>query len=308
MVSGITDRAEFIAVDWGTTNRRAYLLGGDGDVLAVKQDACGILNLDASDFPDAFAEFISDWRQGTAPQVPVLMSGMIGSRQGWIEAPYVACPAGPERLARELTPVPGVPDVWIVPGMSMDGGGRRDVMRGEEVQIFGALSDTGRDSARLCLPGTHSKWADVEHGSLTDFATAMTGEVFQVMRDHSILGAMMTTDAAHDADAFAAGIAASGGPDGLLTQLFSVRTKGLFDVFDGDQQPSYLSGLLIGHEIRSLCGSHEAQNDPVLVVGGDLLADLYTSALSHLDIEARKIDAQTATVRGHAALHKAHFE
>lgn len=176
MTPSVTENASLIVIDWGTTNRRAYLLDENGNVLDTRRDDSGILNLDPKRFAKSFHEFIKDWLGKPVHELPVLMSGMIGSRQGWHEAPYVTCPVRQDDLVSALLPAPGAENCSIVPGVSLaPASTRHDVMRGEEVQIFGAIGQSGRDSGILCLPGTHSKWAKVKNGQLVDFATAMTG-------------------------------------------------------------------------------------------------------------------------------------
>jgi len=198
---------------------------------------------------------------------------------------------------------------WMVAGVCLDPAGeRRDVMRGEEVQVFGALDMAGLDSATLCLPGTHSKWVRVRGGALADFATAMTGEVFHVMRKHSILATLMGDDADHDDAAFGRGLAVSANAGGVLNHLFSIRADGLFGLMAADAQASFLSGLLIGHEIRDLAQSIREDDSPVLLVGEIALSALYGSALARLNIPYVPIDAQAATIRGLRAVWAARFK
>jgi 2-dehydro-3-deoxygalactonokinase len=214
----------------------------------------------------------------------VILSGMIGSRQGWVECPYVPCPAGPEDLARALVSfdLPGGLRLAFVPGVETAGHrGFPDVMRGEETQIAGLLAGAGPGRRVLLLPGTHSKWAVAAEGRIADFSTFMTGEVFAVMVQHSILGRLMTGDR-HDPEAFARGLdQAAGGL--LLNDLFSARTLGLFGELPGTGLRAYLSGLLIGHEIAEakrggLIGTGDAE---VMVVGSASLSPLYVEALRH---------------------------
>ncbi len=289
--------ATLIAIDWGTTNRRGYLLGKDGEILDRREDDLGIVAAGATGFGATFGTFTAPWREAADIALPVLMSGMIGSRQGWVEAPYALCPARAEDIAAQIMPLPGIDSTWIVPGICLNGD-RRDVMRGEEVQIFGALGLASLATATLCLPGTHSKWARVEDGRLVDFATAMTGEVYQVMRTHSILGALMEGNAGHESDAFRRGLDAAAAAGGLLHHLFSVRADGLFGVTRADEQASYLSGLLIGHELRDLGGAFRATDEPVLLVGAAGLTRIYEEALDHLALPFRTVEGHAATVRG----------
>src|SRR3954454_19481346 len=166
----------FIAVDWGTTNRRAYLVDSQGRNAGEFEDDKGVLSVAAGGFPDAVAEIrqrLGDW--------PLLLAGMIGSKRGWGEAPYVPCPAGIEQLADGLVR-PGEREA-IVPGVSYVGEGRADVMRGEEVQLLGAVAAGLIDPMGLvCHPGTHNKWATLRHGQISGFRTVMTGELFSLLK------------------------------------------------------------------------------------------------------------------------------
>lgn len=232
-----------IGVDWGTTALRAWRIAADGRVLAARQRERGILKLSGGDFRAAFEDCLGDWH---AEGGNVLMSGMIGSRQGWVETPYAECPADIAALAGALTAVPGLARVWIVPGLSLRDGARRDVMRGEETQIAGAV---GEGSATVVLPGTHSKWARVEGGRIMRFTTYMTGELFELLTRHSILGRLMT-GAAEDKDGFRQGVeAARDGASGLSGALFSVRSLGLF----GDIGPEALSDYLSASSSAMSC-------------------------------------------------------
>lgn len=296
-----TSDTALIAIDWGTTNRRGYLLDDSGNIQESLEDNLGILAVPAAGFEDALETFVAKWRRADGSRPPVLMSGMVGSRQGWIEASYALCPACAGDLAASVMRVPTIEDTWIVPGICLNDD-RRDVMRGEEVQIFGALELTSRTSATICLPGTHSKWARVEDARLTDFATAMTGETFEIMRTHSILSTLMNKDAAHDGDAFRRGLEKSASTGGLLNHMFSVRADGLFGVTGADQQSSYLSGVLIGNEIRQLAGTFHQTAEPVLLVGTAALARIYNAAFDYLGIACKSVDGEAATVKGLAAI------
>jgi 2-dehydro-3-deoxygalactonokinase len=284
-----------IGIDWGTTSFRAYLLGGDGSVRDRREAADGILAV--QDFDDCFERHCGAWADAHA-RAPILLAGMIGSRQGWIEAPYCPCPAGAAEIAAALKPHATARGrrVAFVPGLSWRSpSGADDVMRGEETQILGVAAP-GRSI--VVLPGTHSKWAEVVDGRVLRFATFMTGEVFGAMAKHTILGRLMTGDA-HHAEGFAAGIAASAEPGGLLHHLFRVRTAGLFARWPGEALSSLLSGLAIGHEIRAARDFFAVER--VLVVGGAALAERYAAALPQLGIEA-DVAAPDAAARGLAAL------
>lgn len=292
----MSQNSVLIGVDWGTTSFRAYRLAADGGVLDRIEHPDGILSVPGGGFPATFDWLLGPWL-ANEPGVPVLMSGMVGSRQGWVECPYVPCPAGPEDLARGLVAAPaGSASAFIVPGVTTTGGGSGfpDVMRGEETQIAGEAAE----SAVYLLPGTHSKWAAVSGGRITRFATFMTGEVFAVLRQHSILGRLMAGDA-HDAESFGRGLrqARSGT---LLNDLFSARTLGLFGALAPAGIGAYLSGLLIGHEIAEAQGRF-ATGGTVTVIGSTALTPLYLDALAAHGIAARAGTADSAA-RGHFAI------
>lgn len=275
-----------IGIDWGTTSLRAWLIAADGTVLDTRRRDLGILRVAGGDFPAAFAASVGDWH---ALGLPVLMSGMIGSRQGWAEAPYVPCPADTASLAAHLLALPGMERAWIVPGLSLTEGARRDVMRGEETQIAGAVGD---GSAMVVLPGTHSKWVDVAGGRITGFATFMTGELFDVLAKHSILGRLMTGETASE-DGFRRGLDATReGDAGLSGALFSVRTLGLFGDVPAEALRDYLSGLLIGHELREALARFPARE--VLLIGAPNLARRYETALRSFGVGVRSADENAA--------------
>jgi 2-dehydro-3-deoxygalactonokinase len=278
-----------IGLDWGTSNCRAFRIARDGAVLETRTAAQGILAVKDGNFAAACESLVGDWLQ--AHPVPVLMCGMIGSRQGWVEAPYVELPADAEQLARNLAKVPGT-NAAIVPGLvgaALAGG--RDVIRGEETQIIGALDA----DALCCLPGTHSKWVRVEQGRITRFATFMTGEVYGVLRQHSILGRLMEGEG-HDEAAFAAGIERGRNEGGLLHQLFTVRTDGLFDRQKPAALSSYLSGLLIGHELRAALKAFPAPR--VVLVGAPALIERYRFALDREGRASTAIVGDLAAAKG----------
>ena len=278
----MSDDTAAIGVDWGTSSFRAYRFAGDGEILEGRRAQAGILAIDDGAFEDAFEELIGDWLDAV-PDAPVVLSGMIGSRQGWIETPYLSCPASVDTIADALVPLTLARGrlIHLAPGLSVRAeDGVPDVMRGEEVQILGANDMLGTPTATLCLPGTHSKWARVDNRRVVAFTTHMTGEVFDVLRRHSILGRGIE-HAAWDDAAFLAGVARSGAQGGFLHHLFGVRASGLFGELSPDTAGALLSGLVIGHEIRA---AHPA--DTVHLVGEDELVELYRRALEALGHEA----------------------
>jgi 2-dehydro-3-deoxygalactonokinase len=265
-----------IAVDWGTTSLRAYLLGPPGTVLDAREAPRGIMR------DDRFAAVLDGATVGwPTAELPTIASGMIGSLQGWVRAPYVPCPASVDDLARALTPLPDGRG-HIVPGLTSPAD-PPDVMRGEETQIVGALALRPALAASSCLllPGTHAKWARVADGRVVDFRTFMTGELFAVLRDHSILGrpARDTAAVASD-DAFALGVrAAQEGSEGLAPLLFTARTHVLAGRVEAAASLDFLSGLLVGDELRS---GLAAFGVPDALVGDPALCARYAAALAIL--------------------------
>lgn len=295
--------AGLIAADWGTTNCRAFLFVDDLQVQETREAPIGILGVAEGRFAEALDGLIGDWLR-RSPPLPLLLSGMIGSRQGWVEAPYVACPADAAKIAGGLAETTAFGRVVrFVPGLSAPAlAGGQDVLRGEEVQILGALAleSPGAGPAVLCLPGTHSKWAVVEGGAVQRFVTFMTGEAYAVLRAHSILGRLMADDAEDEA-AFAAGVMRSGAAGGLLHHLFGVRTAGLFAELPAAHLGSFLSGLLIGHELRAGLAAMPALPE-VLIVGAPGLAQHYVQGLGLLGRSARTIDGAAAAAKGLARI------
>lgn len=261
-----------IGVDWGTTSFRAFRLAEDGTVLDRRAAPRGILQIPDGRFAEALREAVGDW---LASDRRVLLSGMIGSRQGWHEAAYLPCPAGAAELAASLTAIPfeGAA-VRLVPGVSgQDASGVPEVMRGEETQIVGALAETGPD-ALICLPGTHSKWVRVAGGRIAGYETHLTGEAFAALRGHTILGRLMR-DGPPDAAGFDRGLARAGEAGGLLHHLFGVRALGIAGRLDDGAAASYLSGLLIGHEVRAALPG----GGRVHLIGAAPLCALYARAI-----------------------------
>ena len=277
-----------IGIDWGTTGFRAYRIDGGGAVLEDRVLEAGILTVQDGAFEAFLRTSAGDWLD-EFPNVPVLLSGMITSRQGWVETPYLTCPAGIADLSSALTRhdlEDGRPIHFVTGLTNRHADGAHDVMRGEETQIVGVMGGPGA-SGHVVLPGTHSKWARIEDGRIAWFATFMTGEVFGALKTHTILGRMMNEDAGFDADCFARGFedgryeGAERG--GLLRRLFAVRTHALFDELPSTGLPAYLSGLLIGTEIREAFGFGAAGSEvqPLTIIGNDRLSALYQAALAH---------------------------
>jgi len=290
-------RAALIGIDWGTTSFRAYRIDAGGGVIETREAPAGILSVRDGNFEGVLTREIGAWL-GAGPDLPVIASGMITSRQGWLEVPYCPCPAGDAAIAGALMRHPDRTMLHFVPGLSLIGAdGVPDVIRGEETQIVGEVGDRpGRHL--LVLPGTHSKWALAEDGVITWFATFMTGELFAVLSEHSILGRLMA-GADDDDAAYGRGLAYARGSGGLLKRLFSARTLCLFGELPEREVASYLSGLLIGTELREALDSLEqpASGQEITVVGGADLCGRYLAAIEDAGLRGRRA-SDDAAARG----------
>lgn len=288
-------KAGFIAVDWGTTNRRAYRVDPGGGSQVVLEDGCGILSVPEGGFPEAVAQI-----RATADGLPLLMAGMIGSNRGWTEAPYAPAPAGLEALARSIRWVES--DIGVVPGVAWRDGEQADVMRGEEVQILGARAAglIGGD-ALVCHPGTHAKWIRVEDGAIGPFRTVMTGELFNLLKSQSVLSALLAAEVA-DGPAFRAGVAHALAHQDLTSELFAIRARHLLVGTGAEESAAYASGLLIGADIRVGLGLGGTAGAPVALIGRPDLTALYAAALECAEIASFQVAGEDAFLAGARAL------
>ncbi len=263
-----------IGVEWTETSLRAFRLAADGAIRDRKSSARGMQRVQDGRFADTLREEIGPWL--AVGEDRVVLAGPIGGRGGWIAAPYLACPAGAAELADALVSVPfGWARVKLVPGLATtDEGGVPEVMRGEETQFVGGLAAVG-ERGILCLPGPRSRWARVERGRIAGFATWMTGEAHAALRVSASLGRMVR-DAPTDLQAFDQGLARSADPGGLLHHLFGVRALGLAGRLSEGAAPAYLSGLLIGHEVREAA----PRGAVVHLIGPADLTTLYARAIA----------------------------
>jgi 2-dehydro-3-deoxygalactonokinase len=279
----------FIAVDWGTTNRRAYLVNSSGKCADEFEDGNGALSVPSGRFADSVAEI-----RARLGDLPMLLAGMVGSNRGWVEAPYARCPAGLKELAGQL--------VWaddysaIVPGVAYVGDGRADVMRGEEVQLLGAMS-AGMipPECLVCHPGTHNKWVRVEGGCIAEFRTVMTGELFNLLKNHSILADLLK-EPAEPNHAFLAGVRHALETADLTSELFAIRARVLLGEGRREDAAPYASGLLIGSDVRvGLSGSNDRQ---AIVMGRPELTRLYAAAVREAGREAVELDGEQSFLAG----------
>ncbi|MCW8125882.1 2-dehydro-3-deoxygalactonokinase [Microbulbifer halophilus] len=284
-----------IVVDWGTTNIRAHLIDDDGRALVSRSGECGVQRCDG-DYAAVLGEYCSDW-QHRWPGIPTYLCGMIGSRTGWQETPYVPCPVEPPALAAGLKPLAGRDNIFFVPGVQCrTPAGTPDVMRGEECQVLGALAISGLDDGVLILPGTHSKWVRVRGGRIVDFATFFTGELFALLHRHSSIGSVLDAESM-DAHSFDRGLAQSCGKGGLLHQVFSARSRSLCEDTGDQSMSAYLSGILIGSEFAHALSLFPPAGK-LLLVGDRKLGNSYRQAAQHFDLPLQPIDPALAVVRG----------
>lgn len=289
---------DWIAIDWGTTNLRVWAMTGRGEVLAEASSDQGMANVQDGRFEAALLDLIDDWLGGSKTTLAIA-AGMVGARQGWVEAPYSSVPSGgddPELMIR--VPVSDTRlDLRILPGVCQLP--KADVMRGEETQILGFLSAHPGFEGLICLPGTHSKWVRVAGNRILGFHTAMTGELFALLSEQSVLKHSMTEG--HDDAAFLAGVReAMAAPERLTASLFSIRAESLLrDVPDGAGR-SYLSGLLIGAELAAA----DLDDQDVALIGSGSMIDLYRHALAAINVVPIE---QESGIAARAGLHQAYL-
>ncbi len=287
----VTDR--FIAIDWGTTNRRIYVIE-DREVVRSARDDQGVLAMTGTSYETALAAIRIKFGN-----YPVLMAGMVGSTIGWKDAGYVALPAAISGLSDRLCWIDN--QTAIVPGLAIDDGVRTDVMRGEEVQLLGAVAaGLAPSDAWLCQPGTHCKWAEMESGQVTRFITAMSGELFALLGQHSVLSRQLS-GIVTDGPAFAIGVTEGAGRD-LAASLFSVRSRGVLGKLPDEDASSYASGILIGSDVAARLESVGTR--PVHILADAELGGLYSRAVTLLGGTAIRIDSHAAFVAGITAIRE----
>lgn len=297
-----------LALDWGTSSLRGARLDPAGRALEERSFPRGILTVPAGGFAGVFDTCFGDWvRMGAGA---CLISGMAGSKQGWVEAPYCACPAGFADVAKQLRWVNDAAlslPTAIVPGLSCEHrcdvpglASVPDVMRGEEVQILGAMHLGGWRDGLCILPGTHSKWAWIHDGRVTTFRSYMTGEFYALLSQQSLLARTIDTQAPFDADAFALGLRRAGQGGNLLHNAFSARTLSLFGRMDAGPLASYLSGLVIGEELHAQ-DVHTAAR--ITLIGSQSLTSRYALAFANLGVSTHSMGAEASWAGLHALSH-----
>lgn len=300
-MSSAASKPALIGMDWGTSSLRAFLIGAQGEVLDSVTTREGIMQIPDRNFDAVFDRLVGSFPSNAG--LPVVVSGMITSRNGWVETPYVKMPTGPEHLAQSLVRHQSQSGALIhfVTGATTEHISGPDVMRGEETQIIGSAA-LGLSDGIFVMPGTHSKWVHVALGKIQDFATYMTGEVFASLKDHTILGTLMKMSD-FDLSAFQKGVgAAQDRRANLLHDLFHVRTLPLMGKLKETETADFLSGLLIGTEIVAALKKNEAKR--VTIVGRNDLTDRYEIALQAVGISCQRAPDDIAA-KGHFLIAQA---
>lgn len=295
------DYPSWIAVDWGTSNVRAWAMDDDCAVLDEAKSEDGVGQMAGRDFEDALLRLIEPWLGRRSR--PVVICGMAGARNGWMEAPYRTVPCAPPVEDALSVPTRDARlNVRLVPGIKQ--AVPVDVMRGEETQIAGYLARHQNFDGVLCLPGTHSKWAHISAGEVVSFRTFMTGDVYAALSNHSILSATISGVPSSDADAFTAAVAEIlSKPEALGSSLFSIRAASLLEGQSPETGASRLSGILIGAELAASKPYWLGQQ--VAIIGAPELAEHYKSALASLGVQAQTVSAREMTLAGLGATRHA---
>lgn len=292
---------DWLAVDWGTSHLRVWAMSRTGTVKARRASDAGMGSLSRDGFEPALLDLASDLLGSN--QTPVIVCGMAGSRQGWAEAKYVATPCAPPGIDRATHVPTNDPRlaVHILPGVKQTT--PADVMRGEETQIAGFLSLNQKFDGVICLPGTHTKWAHISAGEIVSFRTFMTGELFALLSQQSVLRHTVAGDG-WDAEAFTDAVSTGmSNPAELAARLFSIRAEGLLNDLHADQARARLSGLLIGAELTAARPYWLGQH--VALIGDDKLCKAYADALGAQGLPVERTDADRMTLEGLKAAYSA---
>lgn len=305
----MTTPVDWIAVDWGTSNMRAWAMSATGEIIAKASSEKGMGRIKANQYPAILDEIVGQFPPLNQTPVDVVVCGMAGAKQGWCEAPYLTTPAPLDTLGQNAVTPPGLDETKfrarIISGICHKAPGHEDVMRGEETQLLGHLSENPEFTGAICMPGTHSKWAWIKDRKVEKFTTAMTGELFEILSIHSVLRHSFGNDHndANQESGLATGLDAGiKAPEKLTGNLFKVRAAALLS----DRGPAwckgYLSGLLIGAEVA---GHKDWIDDkPVPLIGSANLCAIYARALKQIGASAFIIDATQTTLAGLTAARK----
>lgn len=279
--------SRYIAIDWGSTNLRAWLYQGD-ECLESRQSEAGVTRLNGKSPQAVLADVTHGWRDETTP---VVMAGMVGSNVGWKIAPYLPVPAYFSAIGEQLTTVGD--KIWIIPGLCVSRDDNHNVMRGEETQLLGARSLSL--SSVYVMPGTHCKWVQADADQIHDFRTVMTGELHHLLLNHSLVGTGLP-DQELSPEAFSAGLERGIATPAILPQLFEVRAAHVLGNLPREQVSEFLSGLLIGAEVASMAERFDERQ--VTVVSGSALASRYQQALDAMGRKVVVVSGETAFQTG----------
>jgi 2-dehydro-3-deoxygalactonokinase len=298
-MSATTSYADWIAVDWGTTNLRAWAMRRDGTTLDVVKSDQGMSSLTSDEFEPCLLNLIEPWLGSGS--TPVVACGMVGSRQGWTEAPYRAVPTTPAGLVHNVICKDPRITAHVLPGLKQLQ--HPDVMRGEETQIAGYLATNPDFDGVLCLPGTHTKWVRISAGEVVSFQTFMTGEMFDLLSTQSVLRHSVGTLGDWDQGVFEASISdAISHPAMMATKLFQLRASDLLEGVTPAANRARMSGLLIGMELAGAKPYWLGQE--VALVGASALNDLYAAALTAQGLEVTKHSGDEMTLKGLTAAYQ----
>jgi 2-dehydro-3-deoxygalactonokinase len=287
-----SNQIEWLIIDWGSTNFRAFAMDNKGNLVDKIDHKLGLLQITDGKFAPSLQQILSDWL-GAFQSFPIVMAGMVGSAQGWIPVPYITTPVNINNLGEQASSfiLPWGAQATIIPGVSYsDASGNKDVMRGEEVQLFGLIKMINETNATALFPGTHSKHIEFSNNQLNQFSTYMTGELFSILSAQSILGRDLPKQKPSES-AFYKGVIESN-TNNLTHQLFMTRTHRLFGDIEESAILDYLSGLLIGYETREIQAKH------VYLVGSEKLSTRYQVACQALSINTTFINGDDAFLAG----------
>lgn len=291
--------AAFAVVDWGTSSFRGWLMSAGAEVLAESRGGEGMLHCAAAGEGGFAAVLRQHLARLDAPSgAPVLICGMAGARQGWAEAPYLELPTRLDALHEGALRIDAPGDIRILPGIAQARADRPDVMRGEETQLLGVTEPDF--SGLVCIPGTHSKWIRIDAGRIVEFSTYMTGELYSVIAQHSILAHAVEVNGPPPADskAFGEGLAtALAAPTALTASLFRLRAAQLLGFERRTEGSARLSGLLIGTELADAMRQHGPLRS-VRLIGAGALGRLYEVALAAQGLDVTTVDAEQASRLG----------
>lgn len=307
VADNLTMPHSFIAINWGSTNFRAYLISRDGIVLDSIKTAQGVTKISRGEMVEIADEISRRWPDATGAYA----AGMIGSSSGWESVPYCSCPASLADLAHAIQPTKiGALQCHLIPGLSgVSPSGTGDILRGEEVELFGLLAaddSLTRGKHMILLPGTHTKWVQVDDGEIRSFFTSMSGELFDRVQEKGLLASIITSGAKPN-DIFLAGVElGKQKSSGFARQLFGVRAQVMLETLHRNDAASYARGILIGAEISDGLVQYPDTDEclSITLTGNDGLCALYQYALSSFGIASRILDAEPVAIAGFTELHR----